>query len=408
MFKKDRQYIKFSAYGFLKNMRFFDPFILLFFREIGFSYLQIGFLFSIREIGNIIMEIPSGFVADAVGRKKAMLFAFAAYITAFLVFTTTSNYYLFMLAMLFFAAGEAFRSGTHKAMIIDYLKIHNMADLKTEYYGSTRAWSQRGSAISSLIAGTLVIISGNYRIIFFASIIPYLLDFINLATYPKILDGQSKTIKKQPLTVRDIFPILKKEEYRRGLLNSALYDGLFKSIKDYLQPIAQSFALGLPLFLGLQSKTRSAVIVALVYFILHYIAANASQNSHNLKTIFSSLRFAINITFIMGIFISIISGLSHTLHVESLSILFFITLFAMQNLRRPLNTDYISNHIPDQLMATGLSVETQLKTITIALLSPIIGFLADMFGVGIAISAVSLTILILYPFVKIPKRVSQF
>ena len=59
--------------------------------------------------------------------------------------------------MLLFANGEAFRSGTHKAMIIQYLKIKGLLKLKTEYYGHTRSWSQRGSAISSLIAGGLVL-----------------------------------------------------------------------------------------------------------------------------------------------------------------------------------------------------------------------------------------------------------
>ena len=32
---KDRMYLKFRLYGFLKNQRFFDPFIILFFREMG-------------------------------------------------------------------------------------------------------------------------------------------------------------------------------------------------------------------------------------------------------------------------------------------------------------------------------------------------------------------------------------
>jgi len=46
---KDLMYYKFRAYGFLKNLRFFDPFIILFFREMGLSFLEIGGLFSIRR-----------------------------------------------------------------------------------------------------------------------------------------------------------------------------------------------------------------------------------------------------------------------------------------------------------------------------------------------------------------------
>ena len=74
---KDRQYFKFSLYGFLKNLRFFDPFILLFFREMGLSFLQIGTLFSIREIATNVLEVPTGIVADAFGRRRAMIFSFS-------------------------------------------------------------------------------------------------------------------------------------------------------------------------------------------------------------------------------------------------------------------------------------------------------------------------------------------
>ena len=53
MLQKDKQIYKFSAYGFLKNLRFFDPFIILFFREMGISFLEIGILFSVTVVQTI-------------------------------------------------------------------------------------------------------------------------------------------------------------------------------------------------------------------------------------------------------------------------------------------------------------------------------------------------------------------
>ena len=46
---RNRQFRKFQAYGFLKNLRFFDPFLMLFFLEKGLSYLEIGTLYAIRR-----------------------------------------------------------------------------------------------------------------------------------------------------------------------------------------------------------------------------------------------------------------------------------------------------------------------------------------------------------------------
>ena len=85
-FTRDRQFYRFSAYGFLKNLRFFEPFIILYFRETGFSFLDIGILFAIKEISTVILEVPTGFVADIGGRKTSMVFSMAAYIVSFLTF----------------------------------------------------------------------------------------------------------------------------------------------------------------------------------------------------------------------------------------------------------------------------------------------------------------------------------
>ena len=138
-FNKDLQYYKFCMYGFLKNLRFFEPFLILFFLEKGLSFFQIGTLYAIREITINILEIPTGIVADSLGRRRTMIFSFIAYIISFIIFYLSAKYLLFVIAILFFAFGDAFRTGTHKAMIFEYLKIKGWNDQKVHYYGHTRS-----------------------------------------------------------------------------------------------------------------------------------------------------------------------------------------------------------------------------------------------------------------------------
>jgi len=175
-FIKDKQYFKFCAYGFLKNLRLFEPFLILFFLEAGLSFLEIGMLYSVREIMRNLLEMPAGILADALGRRRTMINSFAFYIISFLTFYFAHSFVLLMTAMIFYALGDAFRTGTHKAMIFDYLKIKGWQDQKVHYYGHTRSWSQLGSALSALIAGVLVFFTGHYRLIFVFSTIPYVLD----------------------------------------------------------------------------------------------------------------------------------------------------------------------------------------------------------------------------------------
>ena len=179
---------KFSLYGFLKNQQYYDYFILLAFRQMGLSYFLIGILIAFREIMVNIMEVPSGAVADLCGRRDSMIVSFTAYIVSFAVFggagAAAAKYGLpihllvpiLMAAMFFFAIGEAFRTGTHKALIFTWLRIQGRVDEKTRVYGYTRSWSKIGSAVSVVIACILVFVTSNFIYVFFFAIIPYLLN----------------------------------------------------------------------------------------------------------------------------------------------------------------------------------------------------------------------------------------
>lgn len=121
---KNLQYYKFCLYGFLKNLRFFDAFLVLFLLESGLDFLLIGVLYSIREITLSVTEIPSGVIADALGRRRTLVTSFALYILSFLMFYVAAGFFWFAVAMFIFALGDAFRTGVHKAMIQTYRKIY--------------------------------------------------------------------------------------------------------------------------------------------------------------------------------------------------------------------------------------------------------------------------------------------
>ncbi len=410
MIPKDKQLFKFSAYGFLKNLRFFDAFIILFFRQQGISFLQIGTLISIREISIAVLEIPTGIIADSYGRRNSMIFSFLSYIISFLIFFFFPKFSNYIIAMIFFALGEAFRTGTHKAMILEYLNIKNIKHLKVEYYGFTRSWSQKGSALAALIAGGIVLFSGNYKYIFLCSIVPYILALFLMISYPKELDGITKKVSHPNFlkavwmnlsnTIREFMNVFKDPLLRRSIINSSLFDGLFKTVKDYIQPIIKAFAISAP-FLIFMSEKRDTIIISIVYFVLFLLSSFASGNSEKFKNKFASLAGAINKSYILGILFVIISGIFYICGLNLITIICFILFYMFQNLRRPMNVGYISGIIPSGIMASGLSAESQLKTFFIAVLSPVTGYLADTFGIGIAIIILSFLTLSAFPLIRV-------
>ncbi len=408
--KKTRMFYRFALYGFLKNLRFFDPFMILFFREVGLSFLQIGILLAVRSIATNLFEIPTGIYADAFGRRRSMVMSFLSYICSFTIFFALPQYYFFMGAMTLFGLGEAFRSGTHKAMILEYLRLNKMTDKKVEYYGSTRAASELGAAVSSLIAAALVFYSGSYRYIFLASILPYSIDLVNLATYPAELDGEIVSARHKKMstqlktTLRVFFNIFKNLGALRAILSSATFKAFFKITKEYLQPVLRTFALSLPLFVALEETERIAVVVGVVYCAIYLLTSYASKSSAKATKRFRSLASAVNITYLLGGVLLLTAGVSTHIDVQSIAIIVFLLFYVLYNVRRPMTVSYVSDQISHRTMASGLSVESQVTTICEAVIAVILGALADTFGVGIALFTIGIGMLVIYPVVWVGKR----
>jgi len=180
---------RFCLYGFLKNQRYFEPFLMLVFLDHGFCYLTIGLLLALRDLTVNVLEIPSGAIADSFGRRGSMVVSFIAYIICFLVLGMADSLGLFFLGMFLFGIGDTFRTGTHKSMIFEWLRLQERTSERTAVYGITRSWSQIGAAISGIIAAGFVLISGNYESVFLFATIPYAINLVNLWTYPAQLDG---------------------------------------------------------------------------------------------------------------------------------------------------------------------------------------------------------------------------
>ena len=402
-FKKDRQYYKFCAYGFFKNLRFFEPFLLLFFLDKGLNFLEIGTLYAIQEITINIFEIPTGVMADSFGRRRSMISSFVFYIVSFIVFFFSATYGMFVVAILFYALGDAFRTGTHKAMIFEYLKINDWHDQKVHYYGHTRSWSQIGSAVSALLAAAIVFITRDYSMVFLFSIIPYLADLVLMFTYPKSLDGSRKQLHKGEIiqnfksTISDFVFSFRNVGVLRAILTQAVYTGYYKAVKDYLQPVLKTFALSLPFFLYLGSKQRSALMVGMVFFVIYLLTAFMARHSGRFAERFTDLGRPLNITMLTGLILGGISGWFFFENIYALAVVFYCGIYLIENLRKPIGISVVADRLEKDVLATALSAESQAETLVAALIAPAIGFMADRWGVGIALMVISALLIMLMP-----------
>ncbi len=406
-FNKDIQYYRFCLYGFFKNLRFFEAFLILYFLEQGLSFLAIGTLYAIREITINIFEIPSGIIADAFGRRRTMIFAFVFYIISFIVFFTAESYIWFMLAMIIFSLGEACRSGNHKAMIFQYLSLNGWEDQKVRYYGNTRSWSQMGSAFSALSGAAIVFFTGSYKYIFLFSVIPYVLNLIMVATYPRLLDGNMQKFEWSMIrenfkeVFRSLIKALKSGKVMKIIGSLSVYSGYYKAVKDYLQTIIAAWALAIPLMFNLNEEEKSSLLVGLVFFIVYMLSSFASRSSGWFSERYAHLAVPLNYTLLAGFAFGLISGIFYFYEFWVFSVIFFIAIYMIENIRKPIGVSYLGSNVNENVLASVLSVDSQLKSLIAAVLAPVFGIFADLYGVGWSLMIVSTALLLLAPLISL-------
>lgn len=405
---KDKQIIKFCYYGFLKNLRFFEPFLIIYLLSFGLNLFQIGLLYSIREILKYIFEIPSGIFADKYGKKLELCICFVLYIISFIFFFIGGNFVMLGIAMIFFGTGEAFRSGTHKAMIYMYLDEKGWFDLKSFVYGRTRSFSLIGSSVSALLSMIFVLQFDNLRILFLICIIPYLADFFLIISYPKSFNKRYETdysFKKFIINcVVQIKSIIKNKDIIRIISSSSIFDALFKSIKDYIQPVLQMMLMGSSIVLFAQMNADDSLIIylALIYGIVYLLSSIASRNVYRLKKMKSS-GYIMNLFFdILGISFILLSVFIK-INAIYLIIPFYFIIFILKDARRPVVIDFIGDYMEKQERASVLSVESQSSALLIVVFAPIFGIIADKFSISILFLVLGIVSIIINRFVRIKK-----
>lgn len=374
---------RFSLYGFLKNQRYFEPYMMLFLLGSGNSFTTVGFLIGFREFCINATNIPAGAVADLYGRKRCMLVSYLAYMIAFLIFGLTSGplEWLF-LGVFFFGIGEAFREGTHKSMIFTWLRLNGRLEEKTKVYGYTRSWSKIGSAVSIPIATCIAFFTNNLNTLFLFALVPYAIGFVALSTYPKELNGHPEgevRIKRVFVhmwqTIRDS---VKVGGLRRLMIESMGFEGFFDVVKDYIQPMLKTMVLGIPLLLTLSDDRRGVLLIGAVYCCFHLGSAWSSRNAHQLSKRCGGDDAASRVMWwcMSAVYLAMLPCLILEFYYPVIAL--FFLLFLLQSTWRPLIISRFDAHSPETHGTSILSVESQSQTFAKMLFAPALGFIIDL------------------------------
>jgi MFS family permease len=349
--------------------QFFRDFILvyavdkLFFLERGLELRQIAILLVIWSVMAIILEVPSGALADRWSRKNMLILSGVADSLGFAIWLFSPSFWLFLLGFVFLTIGGTFTSGTLQAYVYDFLKLNEKEGEFERIWGRGHALRLIGIAVAMSLGGILS--TRSYELVLvFSSLSPLMVSVVALLL-PQI----------KPLTStkeRGYFTLLK-GGVRRAFSNPALlrvfiYSGIvlatFGVLEEYDQ-VLLSFRLGLPnSFIGIWLAAGIGVSSICAFY------------AHRIKHV---SWLVLNIVAVVTGVILIIVALSKSLLL--LGILLLLGVF--NGLVGVLTQGMIQKEIDSDERATITSVNTFVVEIGAIILGLTFAFVADRFGIHI-------------------------
>ena len=135
---------------------------LLFWQAVWFLYFQTNLsgaeaiiLYSVYDLATTILEVPSGYFSDRIGRRFTLLLSAACYIAGCLTLAIGGGFGIYAIGQCLIGAGAAFKSGTDASLLYETLEAVNRTnEIETQ---ELRAWrfSLSGFALSAVIGGAM-------------------------------------------------------------------------------------------------------------------------------------------------------------------------------------------------------------------------------------------------------------
>lgn len=380
---------RYYIFSFLKDFSFFSAVLIPFFTQWGHisltqaQILQAWFLFWI-----FILEIPTGAIADHIGRKYSLALGGIVVSAAALVYGSMPKFEVFLLAEFLFATAMALISGADSALLYDSLKEIGKEEESKKVFGRAQSFHLFGIFLAAPLGSFIAFKFGlNAPMLF--SAIPFFLAAIIALTIKEPLIYQRTSESKRYLEIaRKGFSYFRGHKTLRLLALDAiivasaayfvvwLYQPLFMQIKTPILYFGYFHAL----LVGVEILIASNF----VFFEKLFGSAKAFLKFSALITSFSFILTAIfpNI-FTVFLFIIFAGGFGLT--------------------RLELMTAYMNRFIPSEQRATILSSVSMFRRFALVLLNPVIGFTADH-SLRLAFLVVGLLPLIVFFFSPIEQE----
>lgn len=341
------------------------PVVVLFYQDNGMGMHEIFILKSIYSLAIVVLELPSGWLADVWGRRKTLLLGAVLGSAGFLMYSFSYGFWAFVAAEIVLGAGHSFVSGADSAMLYESLKADKKSDRYVKHEGRITSAGNFAEALAGIAAGFLAAISLRtpfyFQFIVASMAIPAAITLkeplVQVTTHMHSLKRMVGAIKNT---------LWKETDLRVAILLSAATGTATLTFAWLVQPFFKAIGLPVEWFGILWTALNLSVGVSSAF------AYRFEGRLNRKKEV-----FLIVVLLTLGY---LFSGL--TILREGLVFLF--VFYLVRGLATVIFKNYINQYTPSEIRATILSVRNFIIRISFAVIGPLLGWMTDHISLKMA------------------------
>lgn len=364
---------------FFSTLYFYAPVGTLYLRGKELSYVQINSLWGIIVGTMFLTEVPTGILADRLGRKRSINVALALQVLGEVVYIFADSYWPFALAAMIGGLGFAFSSGCVEALAYDSLKTEGREDEMSKAMGFIGAAERLANLLAYAVGGLLVINLTQARFVMAIAVtacavaVGCLVSFTLREPPVEIRQGSGDSSLK--LLVDGVRTLRSNRQFHRLVL-LALATIPFSNYLGLYQP--RFVKVGVPpVWLGLARALGAGISIL------------GARYAYRLEALLGTKASLLLVTGLPGILYLVMAVVLHPVF----SVLVFCTLYGSMSLKGPIFSGHLNRHIESKNRATVLSLISMFSGLYVALMGLLIGRIGD-FSVTYAFAFMGVVVLV--------------
>jgi MFS family permease len=337
------------------------PIVVPFYESNGLSMKDIMVLQAVYSIAIVVLEIPSGYLADVIGRKKTLIIGSIFGIMGFTTYSLSFGFTGFLIAEIILGIGQSCVSGADSAMLYDSLLERGQEKKYTRFEGRITSVGNVAEAVAGILGGLLAGITLRA---------PYVAQaFVAFIALPAALT-LSEPSRMVPLIKAGLMEIIQIARFslfqdrvlRRNIFLSAVTGTATLTMAWFAQPFFEYSGIGIAWF-------------GILWTTLNLTVAVTSYTAHRLEARLGQARSVFLIALMLP------AGYLALSRFHTPAGLFVLYLFYLvRGYATPVLKDYINRVTASHIRATVLSVRNFIIRFIFALAGPLLGWVKDLYS----------------------------